>query len=211
MRKYIIIVFAAILMLLNSCIEIGEKITINKDLSGHVEYQLSISEFASIFSGFIDNSIEIQVKSEAGKFIEKLRDQPGISNVVYQSNLPSEGIKVSFDYASTRDFNNALFAMGDAKKNLFTPGYLKANRHRVKKINFSNYLALYLKKEDIEIPEQYLTDMIKFRSTISVPKEIKKSSGNNIKLSDDKFSAIQIFPVKQILHDKVNTGVKIRY
>lgn len=209
--KFKVFIWVCIAILMSSCIELEEKITIHEDLSGKVIYQLNMSELGSLFSGIFNNEIENQIKTETDKLVQKLRSQPGIHNVVYKSSMKAGGFSLSFDYDKVKDFNNALFAMGDAKKTMFTPGYLKASKHRVKKINFSNYLSIYMKKENIEIPEEYLSNNITFKSSITVPNKINRTQGIDVKITNSNTTAQQTFQIKQILHDKINTRIKIKY
>ncbi len=212
--KQKLILFILLWLTLSGCIEIEENIHIREDLSGHVEYQIKMSELGSLFSGisgFLDEKLQAKINEEADKLVQKLKIQPGITNVVYETTKSNNKYSVRFDFDKARNFNHALYAMGDARKTIFTPGYLRVNRCRVKKINFSTYLALYLKREKIEIPDHYLTDMVTFKSTIKVPDEIKKVKGLSATVTMDRHAVEQEIPFRKIIHERTDTGMKIRY
>jgi hypothetical protein len=208
------ILFLLFIILFSGCIEIEENIQVKEDQSGHVIYSINTSEmgsFLSGLSGLLDKNIEQQIRSEVDKMIQKLKGQPGIKNVTANTHSVNRNYQVSFDFDRTQNFNNALYAMGGAKKTIFTPGYLRVNQCRVKKINFSSYLSMYLKKEEIEIPDQFLTRMLTFKSTIIVPGSIKKVKGHGASISEDRSLVSQEFLFSDIIHQKVNTGLKIKW
>ncbi|MCB2221064.1 MAG: hypothetical protein KQI35_11770 [Bacteroidetes bacterium] len=208
-----LLLFLLVILLFSGCIEIEEKIQINEDQTGHVRYSINTSElgsFLSGLSGLLDKNIEKQLRSEAEKLIQKLKEQPGIKNVNYNIQSADRNYQVSFDFNRAKNFNNALYALGGAKKTIFTPGYLRINRCKVKKINFSGYLSMYLKREQIEIPDQFLSRMLTFKSIVTVPQPIKKVKGSSTLLSEDRSFVSQEFLFTDIIHRKVNTGLKIK-
>jgi len=209
--KHKFLLYFLLFFIFSSCIEIEEKVSIHQDLSGQISYTIKTSKLGSFISGVIDKRIEAQIKIEADKLIEKLKMQPGIENVQYELNPRNHIYYVQFDFDRAESFNKALYAMGDSKKTFFTPGYLHINRCRVKKINFSKYVSFYLKKEGIEIPNDFITQMLTFKSIIEVPEEIKKTKGLGTVISTDRKSVTQKFLVNEIIQQKINTRLKVRY
>ena len=199
---------------LSGCIEIVESIKVNEDTSGTIQYRVMSSETGALlgsFSGLINNSIEDQLRSEASKLVFILKQQEGISNVKYElKNLNGE-FYVRFDFASSEQFNKALYQMGGYKKTCLSPGYLKVKKHKVKKRNFTPWLHTYLKKEKIEILDSFLPEMLYFTSIIELPGVIRKVKPENMSVTDNNTIVQQRLSFDEILNDNESTGLKVRY
>ena len=199
---------------LSGCIEIVESIKVNEDTSGTIQYRVMSSETGALlgsFSGLINNSIEDQLRSEASKLVFILKQQEGISNVKYElKNLNGE-FYVRFDFASSEQFNKALYQMGGYKKTCLSPGYLKVKKHKVKKRNFTPWLHTYLKKEKIEILDSFLPEMLYFTSIIELPAVIRKVKPENMSVTDNNTIVQQRLSFDEILNDNESTGLKVRY
>jgi len=212
MRNFLIFLFA--LFFLSGCIEIVETIHVNKDTSGQVEYRVMTSQTNSWlgnFTGLVNNSIEEQLRSEAAKMVNVLKQQKGISNVEYKLGKLSGDFFIRFDFAGSDDFNNALYRMAGAKKTCFSPGYLKIKNHRVKKRNFTPWLKQYLKKEDIEIKQSIISDMLIFSSIIELPSDVRKVKPANLSVSEEMRKVIQRLSFTEILDENKSTGIRLKY
>lgn len=201
-------------MFFSSCLEIIEKISIHDNKSGTVSYSLQAQDGGSIFSSLtslFSMSVENEVRREADKLIGELLKQPGISNVKYNLSGSSASYYLQFDFSDYKSFNNALYAISGNKKTFFSPGYLKVTNSRFKKLNFSPYIKKYLERENVEFPSPLITEMIYFKSVVQVPGAIRrvKPSGKTTKL--DSQQATQRFKLSEIMENKVDTGLKIRY
>ena len=212
MRILFIILFAS--FFLTGCIEIIETIHINKDRSGSIEYRVNTSQASSWLgniSGMIDNSLEEQIRDEALQMVNILHQQEGISNVKYKLGKLSGDFFLQFDFKTAENYNKALYSMGGARKTLFSPGYLKISKHKIKKMNFTPWLNGYLKKENIEITQSFISDMITFSSIVEVPSEVKRVKPANVKVPKDASKVVQRLSFTQILVDKKSTGLRVKY
>jgi len=212
-----IISFISILLIFfvsTSCLEITETLTVNKDKSGKMKYELNSGQAGGLFniiSGFLDISIEDKVIIEAEKLIVELRKQPGISNIRHEFNKRRGSYFLSFEFENSKYFNEALYRMAGSKKNIFTPGYVNISNSRFKKINFSPWLKRYLEKENIEIPYSLLSEDIKFTSYTIFPDEIKRFKPANTTIEKKSNTAIQTFKLSKLTTGKANTRLKVKF
>lgn len=65
--------------------------------------------------------------------------------------------------------------------------------------------------EGIEIPTSSFSNLVTQRSVVSLSQKIKKVSGESVQLSGDKKSATQRFDIQDIIENKVNVGLKLKY
>ena len=72
-------------------------------------------------------------------------------------------------------------------------------------------LKSYLEDEGIEIPSEYLSEVIYFKSTTYLPNKVKKTKGKQIKIIQEENMVYQKFQLTDVIENKVNVGIKIRY
>lgn len=212
--RFIVLLLMGSLLFLGSCIEITETISIRKNKSGSVTYSLQSQDGGSLFSSLtsmFSMSLEDQVRVEADKLIRELLKQPGISNVSYNLRGRSGSYYLTFDFSDYKSFNQALYAISGNKKSVFTPGYFRITNNKFKKINFSPWLKKYMERESIEIPSPLISEMIYFKSEVEVPDAIRKLQPSATAKKRNDRQSVQRFKLSEILDNKVDTGIKIRY
>ncbi len=206
--------FILIVFLLSGCIEIVETIHVNEDTSGSAEYRvMSVGSNSWIgnISGYFNNSVEQQLRSEAKKLVILLEKQEGISNVKYEFGNFSADFYVRFDFAGSKYYNDALYQLGGYRKTCLSPGYLKINKHKVKKRNITPWLNRYLEKEGIEMKQSFISDVISFRSIIELPSKLRRVKPENLTVSDNKTSVQQRVTFTDMLDKHKSTGMKLIY
>ena len=214
MQRSISLISLLIIFTLTGCLEISETIKINKDQSGNIKYELKSSNagnFLSKISGLFDISIEDHVVSEAEKFISQLRNQEGISNIQQDFDKYRGSYFVSFDFASSKYFNEALYNMAGSKKNFLTPGYIKIKNSRFKKINFSPWIKRYLEKENIDLPSSPITDLIIFTSKVELPGKVVNVQPKDAIIGKNQKEVKQEFQLNEITSGEANTKIKIKF
>ncbi len=213
MRQLFPIIFILVFSL-TSCIEIVEEININKDKSGNISIKIESDNaglILNIVNNLVGNSYEDEVKAELNKIASKLTNQKGINNVKINLNERNGQYGISCDFENPEDLNQALYKSFGYKKTIFSPGYIKAGRHKLKKMNITPYVKKYLEKEDIAIPDGYIIDLIDYKCIYHFPDEIKSISNKNAIITNNSKTATIEFPIEKVLDNKVNTGIKIRY
>ncbi|MCF8368410.1 MAG: hypothetical protein K9G76_05150 [Bacteroidales bacterium] len=208
------IIILSIFVVLTSCIEISEKITVNENKSGKLSYTLKINEsggLIGLLTGLFDNSIEDQIIGETQKLKNQLISQPGISNVELITDSPDGLFVFSFEFENTKYLNRALYSISGTKKTIFTPGYVKIKKHKLKKVNFTPWVKMYLKKENISLPDPAILSMITYQSEIELPGPVKNIRPAAFNLSTNRNTASNAYKLQDILEEKINTGVTIKY
>lgn len=191
-----------------------EDIWIERDKSGTITYSIETPGAGGLLQGLasmLNSPAEQNVRNEVGKVIRELERQEGISNLRYNLDGRAGRYFVQFDFNHVSDYNNAIYALVGSKKNLFTPGYLKAGSTRFKKIDFSRWVNKYFEKEDLEKPSPFITDNISFRSVIHAPGDIRGIKSRTVASTPTPQSVEQKFLLTDILDGNVNTGMRIRY
>jgi len=212
MKKIIPIV--VILLTFSSCIEVIEEIHINDDKSGSLSYRLESSQIGFLLnklSKVFDATIEDQLQEKVKEFANLLKQQEGINKIEFTSDPNSMDYELYCEFADSKKLNTALYKVFGYKKNILTPSYLKVSNHKVKKINFSPMLKDYLRDEEIEIPSEYLSGLIYFKSLVYLPMKVKNATGTQVEIIDDKNLVNQTFKLTDVIENKVNVGVKIKY
>jgi hypothetical protein len=203
-----------ILFLFSGCIEIQEEIQIKENRSGRLTYRLETNQLGSILTnlaGFLDNSLENQLKAKANEIAIRMEQKEGISDVEFNIDHRALNYELACSFTDTKKLNEALYDVFGYKKTLFSPGYLKVSRHTVKKINFSPYLKQYLDDEGIYIPSGYLSEVIYFRSVIFLPDRVRRAKGAEVEIIQDDLTVRQKFKLTEVLENEVDVGVKIKY
>ena len=203
-----------ILFSLSSCIEVIEEVHINKDKSGSLSYRIESNQVGFLLNkiaSFIDNSFEDQFKEKVEEIADKLKQKDGIEHVEFTMDPNSMDYELNCKFSDPKKLNKAVYEIFGYKKTILSPSYLKVSNNTVKKINFSPRLKKYLEKEGIEIPSEYLTDVIYFKSYIYLPQKVKKAKGSQVNILNEKYKVEQKFKLTDVIENKVNVGVKIRY
>jgi copper chaperone CopZ len=199
---------------LTSCIEIVEEINITENKSGNISIKIESDNsglILNIVNNLFGNSYEDQIKAELDKIARKLTNEKGIEKVEVNLEESSGEYGISCNFSNTADLNRALYKAFGYKKTIFSPGYVKAGSHRLKKMNITPYIKKYLDKENITIPEAYILEMIDYKCIYHVPNEIKRTSNTKVEITNNSKTATIDFPIEKVLDNKVNTGIKIRY
>ena len=203
-----------ILLFFTSCIELVETITINKDLSGKIEYKIETNELTTLlnnFSGLMDASYENDLEVAISKYVLILEQEDGISNVNYKISKRTGDYGFSFDFENSKKLNCALYHISGNKKGFFSPSYLKVSKKKIKKLNISPWLKKYLEREKIEIPESSITNMVNYRTEYYLPNKIKRISNRKAKINSTSNSASMSYLLTDVINNDVNTGIRIRY
>ena len=207
--------FIAIVLLLSttSCIDLHEKLNLHADRSGTLSYTLDINQangLLGLLSGFMDQSYQNQLNVQLQEWTGKLVKQKGISEVKYTANFDQGFISLSFDFSNAKSLNKALYAVSDNRKTWLSPSYIKIKKHRMKKFNIAPYIKQYLNKEEVK-PDPAILKHIGYTSTIEAPEVIKNVSAENTTLNEEGTSVSQHFEIEDVINNRVNTGIKIRY
>lgn len=116
MNKLLIIFGLLISLILTSCIEITDDITINADGSGLFKYVINLSESkVKVNSLLALDSIEgkkvptlSEIESKIGEFKKNLASKPGISNVKIEADFTNFIFKLSCGFSSVNHLQTAV-------------------------------------------------------------------------------------------------------
>lgn len=208
--KYL--VFIILLFSLTSCIELIDDLTINKDGSGKCKFTVNLSssklEVNSLLALDTINGQRVpkksEIESELNIFKIKLSEQPGISNVVIETNWDDLIVKFSCDFKSIDQLQTAI-------KNSISKEYQDVNwlsydgkslkRDTPDELLSNFYSSSFLKPEELKLGSytsitRFESDIKKFDNT----KSVISKSGKSIMIKTD---AESFFNNTSILNNKI--------
>jgi hypothetical protein len=116
MKRFLISGFISLSILLSSCVELVDDITVRSDGSGTFKYTINLSaskikvnsilSLDSLYGNRMPDLDELKVK--VGEFKRKLADQNGISNVTMEIKWDEFIFKLQCDFTNVSALQNAL-------------------------------------------------------------------------------------------------------
>lgn len=212
MRKLFYITSIILMSLsLSSCIDLVEEVTIHNDLSGTYEMRLESSGFGGLMSqvGGIPDVPQIR---ELDQKVMQLRSQAGISNVKKQIRPKDLKFNISFDFVDEKSLNNALYALAEAKPNMFVKKILKIKKNKIIRPNLSPYLTRIIEDQNLsdQLPSEDILNYINYKFIVNTPKDVKSVSGNRAQIQSNNTMVISSYSFRELLIDKKNVQLKIR-
>ena len=208
------IAFIIILFSLTSCIELLDDITINKDGSGKFKFNVNLSsskvETNSILALDTVDGNHVpkreDIEKEIKEFKSKLEKQPGISNVIIETNWNDLIIKFSCDFESVDKLQTGIkAALLKVEKNqdinwLSWDGKcLKRNTPDLLLTNFYN--SNYLKPERLRLGTY--TSITRFESEIKKYENQKSVVSKSKKAIMIKTDTESLFNNTSVLNNKI--------
>lgn len=212
MRKLIFTISLILASLtFTSCIDLIEEVTINKDLSGTYNMRIETSGFGGLM-GQIGGNVEIPQLKELDYRINILRQQKGISNVSKVIRPKDLKFDISFDFESEESLNQALYAIAEAKPNMFVKKFLKVRKNKVVRPNLSPYLEKLIEEQNLQsqIPSDDMLNYVNYKFIVNTPKNIKRAVSNKAIISSDRKTVISTYSFRELLIDKENVYLKVK-
>ena len=209
--RFILLFSITALLLLQSCVEIVEEITVNNDRSGKVALSVKIGKGNGLFgliSQFADLSFMDEIEDEAGKTVSVLKQQKGISNVVFEGGRK---MQLSFDFDNHKNLNKALYAVSGNEKTMFNPAIYKLRRNSFVKNNMTTWGKLMLEANKDKMPDEVVFDLVQITTIVHLPEPVKRTSGEGIAVSKDRRTATTSHFVSEILEENISTKMKVKF
>jgi hypothetical protein len=135
MQKHLLTVSFGLLLILSSCVEIIDDLTLHLDGSGTLRYNLNLSSSkVKINSILALDSLDgkkvpsiPEVKSRVARIEEKLQQQPGITNASIEADYTNFIFKLKCDFASLPELQSAMKTIVLAENNNTTLPELEYN------------------------------------------------------------------------------------
>lgn len=193
-----IVVYSLILMLLSSCIEIIDDVTMNNDGSGTVKYTINLSSSKIKANSYLAldslNGKKVPSIQDIEKKIEeyrrKLENKEGISNVVFDNNFTDFIFKFQCDFENVQLLQKAVKdIVSSENKDWVDHEYVwlnwKDDEFSRSTPAFSPEITAKMKRDDIEL--------LKNGSFISITRferPIEKQSNPNAKISANRLAVM---------------------
>ncbi len=208
-----VLLLAALLLLLPSCITLEEKIVINSDKSG--EYSLTLDLGAVLGAGMGNNLPEALLNFP--QFVEEgIKDVSGISNIKAVSDTKKGFYSVSFHFVNHKAFKRALLKLAGLKYGFIIPNYMKVGKHRFKKKDIGPMVKKAAEKSennplDQDIMGVELSSLITVKTIIETPKAVKRIKKNSKAAVTTDPEIVEIKGTLKEVLDGMNTGVVVKY
>jgi len=213
MKKFSIIIMALMLTFsFTSCIDLVEEISINQDKSGHYELGIEAEGLAGLIN-LNSQQFDVPAIKELDDKISILKQQPGISNVKKDFKDNSFFFNLSFDFEDEKSLNNAMYALAEVEPKFFMKKFLKIRNHKVIRPNLNTYLQLLIEEQGLldELPSNDVLSYVNYKLVINTPSEIKNINGENAVVMTNKTTAISSFSFKDLVLNKPNISLKVKY
>jgi len=195
-----------------SCIDLVEEISINHDLSGHYELRLETGGLGSMM-GQMGNQISIPQLNELESRLRVLRAQAGISNVQKHIKIKELRFHISFDFENEKALNNAIYQLAGIEPNIFLKKFLKVKKHKLVRPNLNPYIQRIIEDRDLlnQLPSTDLLSYVDYKFILNSPYDIKSVSNSKAIIQSDKKTMISSYSLKELVLDKKNIYLKVKY
>ncbi len=215
LKKRWLVAVIAISLLLHSCINIVEEVTVHADRSGSVSLRLDAgggNPLMTLLGRFVDLSFMDDLEQEARGVASILRSQPGISKVNFIKKGRNGALELSFDFADSRALNHALYAAAGARKTCWQPAIYKTRGSSFVRTNTTGWLRLLVKEAGDEMPDKAIAEFIDITSIYHVPKPLRNISSNaKYSVSKDQMTITTTNTLADVLDNNISSRIKIRY
>lgn len=211
---FTVLLLALSLITLQSCIELTEEVTVNKDRSGSLAFSLKIKNSGSLMgliNQFADVSYTDDFDDEVNEVVNQLKQQPGISNVKFSKENTGNMLNLSFDFADDKSLNKALYALAGEKKTFFKPSVYKVKSHKFSRRNLTEWAKDLIDEEQEKIPDELIFSFINVKTKVNTPEPVKSVSVKNAVISKDKRTVTLSNGLSDILEMNQSTGFVIRF
>lgn len=211
-----LIIFLAPLLLLQSCIEIVEEVTINQDQSGKISLSVNAggnnNPFMALINQFADMSFLDEISRNAMRVNDILKNQAGISNVRYSESRRKGQLELGFDFEDEKSLNNALYAVGGYQKSFFQPKLYKIKMNKFVRKNTTGWIIRLIEQEKENIPDEAIFDLIEVKSVYHFPNDARCiRAPKNVVSSDNDHTFTSSNFLSDLIDKKTNTRIKIKY
>lgn len=209
-KRIQIFLLAMTLFIFQGCIEIVERIDVNEDKSGSINLSVSVLQ-GNFLWGLIQLGGELDVLNDIedyARMAEKsLSQSEGIHNVKVTRDTKKGEVGLSFDFDNHRQLNRALYEIAGQKKTIFMPAIYKVNANSFRKKNMTTLIELLVKEEEIEL----IPSFVNYTSEINLPRPAKSVTNSDAILLNKGQKVRTTGVLSEILENKTNTGIKVRY
>ena len=214
--KKIVFSLTIVLMVfsMQSCVEIVEEITVNEDQSGSMSLSAGLSgtnSLLGLLGSFADIAPLGDLEREVEIFVGKLKAQEGITNVRFSKIKSGGKYALSLYFKDSKSLNNALYAVSDQEKKFFQPSFYKIKKNKYQRKNITNWANMLIEKEKENMPDEAIFDLMEYRAIVNVPRPATRVKADDVKISKNRKTISTKNFVSDILDNRIDTGMKVKW
>jgi hypothetical protein len=201
------------MVIMNSCIEIDEKISVNADGSGRFEFSIDMGSLASAMNSqntAIDVSMIEKIKQVFAGAQTNLKGADGIANVKSVSDDKNGKFSVGFDFSRSSALNKAIYKLVGQDKKMLFPSLFKISKHNFRKKDLCPYIQKAFKNKASGSLNEMLYSLINYNCTYIFPSDVKKARNIKSKFSDTK-TVTMSFTLQELIKGDFNAGNDITF
>lgn len=201
----------AVSLLLGSCIEIREELSVRADRSGTFSLEIDAGELAGLLlltgaTGDEEIRAGIIMIRDAGS---RIRNARGISNVRLDTLIGDGRMGLSFDFSDPARFNQALYLLGETEKKFYYPSLYRIGPRSVKRRNIAPILRKEIRKEYPDLLGNEFLGSIDLVSTCRVDGNLKEARGNQLRQRAQEASFS--WNLGELLQTDLGLGYRLSY
>lgn len=168
-KIYLLLLFT---LLLQSCIDIVERIDLNKNRSGSFSLSVSITGKKFLFDLLnigIDTEVLDDIVIMTNDAADLLQQCEGISNVKVVTGSNKMTVALAFDFDNQHNLNRALYYMAGEEKTIFKPAIYKFKRTRFERKNITKFIKQAANGQKFELKPS----LINYITEVNLPRPAK--------------------------------------
>ena len=202
-------------MLLSSCFEVIEELTLKEDGSGHFVFTVNMSQssdrLATIMTldsiGGLNVPTKAKIEDKLNTGANLLKSVPGVSNVMSTKNYKDFIFTIELDFNTLEDLNKAarilhenMSPFGEAYRQVYT--YKEGRLKRVPDAHTTRFLSYINRKNSSLLKEANYTLIMRFDETI-------QSADSDARVSKSKKAVMYKYNLKNIAEFKEEMNCSI--
>lgn len=212
--KYFLVFLCSCLILLQSCIEITDEITVNADGSGRIRASIDMGMLGSATDNQnVDMNMLGKIKSFPLLADSLLKGMTGISNIIPVTDNKKGLFALSLDFKDSRSLNKAIYKVFGKKMGPFAPSFLKVTKHRLVKRNMAPLLKKLMAGNTSlnSMAGDMMMQFISFNSIYNLPAGATKISNIKAIPENGGTKVTTRFSLSEMMKTDFDFGIKIKY
>lgn len=160
---------------------------------------------------YVDESFLYEVDANLSKIEARLRQQPGITNVQYESKVNEGLFQLEFHFSHQKAANKAMLALAGINSCYWlSPKYVKIKRKKIKKKDLSTAMRMAIKKNELEEKLALIDTHVNYNIMFTLPEKIIRANNRSAIIHMDSSHITYRWSLNEYLSEN-QRSIRIRY